>query len=319
MGIEYNQQLNATGTQLITWSIDSGSLPDGLALDSANGTISGIPSVIDNFTFTVKAMNSEGIDTKALAIEILAVPVAPVITTASLTNGMLTKAYNQTLTATGTAPVTWSLDSGSLPNGLTISANGTISGIPTAEGLFTFTVKAINAAGSNTKSLSIKIELNMGPWTAQTAAENNMWISVTYGNGLFVAVSYDGTNRVMTSPDGITWTARTASENNHWNSVTYGNGLFVAVAFGRLMTSPDGITWTARTIAVNNQLFSVTYGNGLFVAVTFGSLITSPDGITWTERTAENNSWLSVTYGNGRFVAVATSGTNRVMTAEWPY
>ena len=38
-----------------------------------------------------------------------------------------------------------------------------------------------------------------------------------------------GTNRVMTSPDGIAWTPRAAAEANQWNSVTYGNGRFVAV------------------------------------------------------------------------------------------
>ena len=38
-------------------------------------------------------------------------------------------------------------------------------------------------------------------WTAQAAAEANSWRSVAYGNGLWVAVAYDGANRVMTSPD----------------------------------------------------------------------------------------------------------------------
>ncbi len=49
-------------------------------------------------------------------------------------------------------------------------------------------------------------------WTARDAAEANSWRSVTYGNGLFVAVAENGTHRVMTSPDGITWTARDAAE-----------------------------------------------------------------------------------------------------------
>ncbi|MDD5626561.1 MAG: hypothetical protein PHW01_00890 [Patescibacteria group bacterium] len=159
-------------------------------------------------------------------------------------------------------------------------------------------------------------------WIARTATEANTWNGVAYGNGLFVAVSYNGTNRVMTSPDGITWTARTAAEANGWNWVTYGNGLFVAVAetgTHRVMTSPDGITWTARTAAEANKWEGVTYGNGLFVAVAYSGthrVMTSPDGITWTARTApEANSWYSVTYGNGLFVAVAYNGTNRVMTS----
>ncbi len=37
-------------------------------------------------------------------------------------------------------------------------------------------------------------------WTIYSAAELNQWWSITYGNGIFVAVSSDGTNRVMTSP-----------------------------------------------------------------------------------------------------------------------
>jgi parallel beta-helix repeat protein len=158
-------------------------------------------------------------------------------------------------------------------------------------------------------------------WTARSAAEANDWNGITYGNGLYVAVSTMGTNQVMTSPDGITWTARSTPSNN-WISVTYGNGLFVAVSYvssNQVMTSPDGITWTARTTPDTNGWWSVTYGNGQFVAVAAGGtnrVMTSPDGITWTSRTAaEANEWRSVTYADSQFVAVASSGTNRVMTS----
>jgi hypothetical protein len=41
-------------------------------------------------------------------------------------------------------------------------------------------------------------------WTSRNSAVGNNWISVTYGNGLFVAVAFSGTgNRVMTSPTTI--------------------------------------------------------------------------------------------------------------------
>ena len=163
-------------------------------------------------------------------------------------------------------------------------------------------------------------------WTIRTSATDTSWNSVTYGNGLFVAVATTGSrNRVMTSPDGITWTTRTNPANNAWYSVTYGNGLFVAVGPGgagnRVMTSPDGINWTLRSSAVDNDWYAVTYGNGLFVAVASSGpgnrVMTSPDGINWTIRTsAADISWESVTYGNGLFVAVAYTGTgNRVMTS----
>ena len=37
-------------------------------------------------------------------------------------------------------------------------------------------------------------------WTARAATEANEWLSVTYGNGLFVAVALGGTNQVMYAP-----------------------------------------------------------------------------------------------------------------------
>ncbi|WP_104137213.1 tail fiber protein [Cryobacterium sp. Y62] len=148
------------------------------------------------------------------------------------------------------------------------------------------------------------------------------WGTVT-GAGLFVAVAYTGTNRVMTSPDGVSWTSRSAAEANQWFSVTYGAGLFVAVAgdgTNQVMTSPDGVSWTSRSAAETNGWRAVTYGAGLFVAVAVtGSgnrVMTSPDGVSWTSRSAaEANQWHSITYGAGLFVAVAYTGTNRVMTS----
>ncbi len=151
-------------------------------------------------------------------------------------------------------------------------------------------------------------------WEPRTSAADNFWQSVCYGNGIYVAVSADGTgNRVMTSPDGITWTTRTSAADNQWKSVCYGNGLFVAVATSgsgnRVMTSPDGINWTIGVSAADNVWNSVCYGNGLFVAVSSNQstydIMTSYDGVTWTlQPVPYNRAWSSVCYGNGKFVAV---------------
>jgi predicted RecA/RadA family phage recombinase len=158
-------------------------------------------------------------------------------------------------------------------------------------------------------------------WTSQSSIPNNRWRSVTYGNGLFVAVAYsDGpgiVSLVMTSPDGITWTPR-STPNKSWSSVTYGNGLFVAVSDGTdgVMTSTDGITWTPQTITLNKFWGSVTYGNGKFVAVAYSGagvtdrVMTSVDGVTWTGVSPPFQEWYSVTFGNGVFVAVAGGGFN---------
>ncbi len=148
-------------------------------------------------------------------------------------------------------------------------------------------------------------------WTARALPSSANWRSVTYGNGVFVAVAY-GSSSAATSPDGITWTARTLPSSANWRSVTYGNGVFVAVAYGSstAATSTNGITWTSRTLPSTANWSAVTYGNGLFVTVAQASTsaATSPDGITWTARTLPSSSqWLGITYGNGIFVTVASA------------
>jgi hypothetical protein len=82
----------------------------------------------------------------------------PAITTSSLPSGTVGTTYRQTLTATGDATITWSLVSGALPNGLTLAASGAISGTPTIAGAFSFTVRAANNVGSDTKAFSITID-----------------------------------------------------------------------------------------------------------------------------------------------------------------
>jgi hypothetical protein len=90
-------------------------------------------------------------------------PVA--ITTTSLPDATLGQAYSQSVTATnGTPPYSWSVVSGSLPPGLTLSTTGTpsttISGTPTTLGTYAFTVQVTDSGsgpGTDTQALSITV------------------------------------------------------------------------------------------------------------------------------------------------------------------
>ena len=94
--------------------------------------------------------------------------IIPEITSSStLQNGTVNINYNLTLNAIGTTPINWSIVSGSIPNGLTLSTSGLISGTPITAGFFSFTAKAENIAGSITQQFSITI--GKGQQTAPSA------------------------------------------------------------------------------------------------------------------------------------------------------
>ena len=148
-------------------------------------------------------------------------------------------------------------------------------------------------------------------WTQRTLPVSASWQSVTYGNGLFVAVA-SSTSNYVTSTDGINWTSRIGPPNGG-NVLCYGNGLFVALTsyYATVYTSPDGITWTLRTPPVTGVWSGIAYGNGMFIAVgspttsnTSGLVMKSSNGITWTQCSSVpiNAPWTSVCYGNGLFV-----------------
>jgi len=83
------------------------------------------------------------------------------VSTTSLPNGTQSVAYNQSLAAAGgKTPYSWSLISGALPAGLSLSSGGQISGTPTTTGTSNFTVQVTDASTpvqTATRALSITI------------------------------------------------------------------------------------------------------------------------------------------------------------------
>ncbi len=147
----------AGGTQPYEWSISSGFLPTGCVLNPSNGAISGTPTTVSVYPFTVTVTDAAG----ASASKPFSITVNDTlgITTTSLPDGKQNVLYSHTVgTIGGTTPFAWSITSGVLPAGLGINASGVISGTPTASGNFTFTVAVTDAAGANaTQPLSIRI------------------------------------------------------------------------------------------------------------------------------------------------------------------
>ncbi|MCE9667137.1 putative Ig domain-containing protein [Myxococcus stipitatus] len=123
----------------------SGTLPPGVSL-SQQGVLSGTLTQAGDFDFTVTATDAHGkTGSRAVTATVLS---AFTVTTPSLSNGTRGQPYQATLTASGgVEPLSWSIASGTLPSGLSLSSDGVLSGTPTAQGTFRFTVTARDANG----------------------------------------------------------------------------------------------------------------------------------------------------------------------------
>ncbi len=141
LGVAYSHTIPATGgTAPYSFAIIAGALPDGLALDSSTGEISGTPTSVQTAGFTVEVTDS-ALDTADVecSIEVVA---ALEITCDDPPGGTVGIAYSHFFPATGgVPPYTFTISAGVIPPGLALNAvTGEISGTPTVSGLFTFTV-----------------------------------------------------------------------------------------------------------------------------------------------------------------------------------
>ena len=78
--VAYSATLTAsTGTGNLTWSITGGAIPNGLTLSANTGAISGTPTAVGTFNFTVKVTRlAGGTDSKSLSITIIDPPVCSI-------------------------------------------------------------------------------------------------------------------------------------------------------------------------------------------------------------------------------------------------
>jgi hypothetical protein len=159
VGNSYFQALSGFGgAPPYTFTVVSGTLPGGVNL-TPGGVIRGTPASSGTFNFTIQVKDSNA-STASRAFS-LTVVSGLAITTAVLPGGAVNNQYSQPIVATGgTPPYTWALAQGTLPPGLALSAGPTelISGKPTSNGTFTFSVQVTDHVGStSTKQFTLTI------------------------------------------------------------------------------------------------------------------------------------------------------------------
>ncbi|PPT18861.1 autotransporter outer membrane beta-barrel domain-containing protein [Xanthomonas arboricola] len=149
-GQAYSSALNPAtgGVAPYTYAVTAGALPAGITLDGSSGALTGTPGSVGSFSFSVTATDSTtGTPSQATRGYNLTIAAPPIVVAPSaLPSATRGTAYSQTLSASGgTAPYTYALASGTLPAGITLASNGTLSGTATVEGSFNFTVTATDA------------------------------------------------------------------------------------------------------------------------------------------------------------------------------
>ncbi|MBF0545979.1 MAG: Ig-like domain-containing protein [Candidatus Riflebacteria bacterium] len=157
----YSATLTANGaTGALKWELLSGTIPPGITFNS-NGTLSGISTTVGTFTFVVKVTDSIG---KTGSAQITMTVANDLVISGSLpTAGEVNKAYVGSFTVSGGfPPYSFQLTTGNLPDGLSLSTSGNISGTPTATGTFSFRISVSDSKGRTTGA-NVSIQINPAP------------------------------------------------------------------------------------------------------------------------------------------------------------
>ena len=185
--------------------------PAWMTLDHDTGAIGGTPVTNGTFTFSVIAANVYGMTTSSFAVTVFAAQNLPpvFVTTSPLPDGIEGKPYSTQIVASNNPVFTLSPEGNPLPQGLTLSTNGLLSGMPTE----TYSTKFIRVVASNSAGIAIR--------------DFNLTVHPPNEAPVFVT-----TNPLPAGPVNVPYAAQIVASNNPWF-------IHLAGAF------PSGVTLTS--------------------------------------------------------------------------
>ncbi len=234
------------------------------------------------YSCTVRARNSigSGPPSNAVGVTPAAATVAPLFTSGPAPSGALGVAYTHTFTASGTPAPAFALQTGSFPNGLTLTG-ATLSGTPSQLGTFTGSVRASNSAGNVDQAFSITISSEVFPPNCAfpsgytTPGGSSAWVvamdSVQEGSCSLrspVGLADSNNARLQTSGNftagNVTFFARVSSEASYDCFRFLIDGTPAAIGNGCTNTgNPTGISgefaWQQVTVAISAGVHTLTW------------------------------------------------------------
>lgn len=283
VGSSYNQTFTGGGgTAAYTFAVTTGSLPSGITL-SSGGVLSGTPVINGTFNFTVTATDANSC-TGNQAYS-LVVTGCPTITLApsTLPGGNVSTAYNQTITSSGgTSPYTYTVTTGTLPAGLTLSSDGVLSGTPTTAGTSSVTITATDATactGNRAYSITICPAIILSPSTLP-----NGTVSTAY-------------NQTITTSGGTSPYTYTVTTGSLPAGLTLSSGGVLSGTPTTAGASSFTVTATDAASCTGNRAYSVTINNAA------NSISLTTMGSAYTQD----------------FNTLASSGTSSTLPAGWSF
>jgi hypothetical protein len=167
------------GVGTVTFSLASGTLPTGLTL-AANGTLSGTPTQGGTFTITVTATDSNGCTGTSAAYTLTVTCPTITVTNPSTTTATVGSPFSVTFTQSGGVGTVTFTTSSTLPSGVTLAANGTLSGTPSVVGTFPIVVTATDANGCTGTGATYTLVVNCQVITVTNPATSSGTVDAAF-------------------------------------------------------------------------------------------------------------------------------------------
>jgi hypothetical protein len=222
---------------------------DGNAIAGATASSYTTPATSasdNNATFSVTISNAAGtVASNDAVLTVRSQTSALTISTSSLPNGVVQGQYSATVQASGgTTPYAWTVLSGQLPAGLTLSGtSGMISGTPTAAGTASFTISVHDATGAAT-TLAASITISASVATAP------------FGHVVIVVEENTDYSSVISNPATMPYLTALISSyglaTQYYADTHPSIGNYLMLVTGQMLTNDDNQTPASFPVATDN-------------------------------------------------------------------
>ena len=159
-------------------------------------------------------------------------------------------------------------------------------------------------------------------WKSSNQLDSSNWITIKFGGGIFVAISY--ATYLATSNDGKNWTMRSRiTTSKGVNNILFGDGLWIVPYENTseyvYSSNPASGGWQTGQFPITGNWYAGAYGNGKYVLLSYnqGTAVISEDGVNWQSVTLPlKAAYESLAFGGGIFVAASYDQSNKCIYSE---